>query len=287
MRTFNIPILSIICFAIFSCQNKNYKKIESLIAEWNNKEIVFPDNLIFTRFANDTISFQIPESSHKIIVFVDSVGCTSCKLQLHKWVTFMHEIDSICNKKVPFFFFFQSNNTHEIRHILRSENFTYPVCIDVEDKFNSLNQIPDQMMFQVFLIDESNHVKIIGNPIQNISIKELYKKELTQIENKSSPNTIIQSDSTTYHYDIVSPNKEVSKEITIHNIGENTFYIKGVTTSCDCIRVEYNWDKIESGKKASIIVKYKAEETGEFWRTITLYGNIPNESITLNFVGAT
>ena len=34
------------------------------------------------------------------------------------------------------------------------------------------------------------------------------------------------------------------------------------------------WDEIQPGESAVLTVKYKAEEPGDFWRTITIYGNI-------------
>ena len=43
--------------------------------------------------------------------------------------------------------------------------------------------------------------------------------------------------------------------------------------------------EIQPGESAVLTVKYKAEEPGDFWRTITIYGNIPDQSITLDFWG--
>ena len=44
-------------------------------------------------------------------------------------------------------------------------------------------------------------------------------------------------------------------------------------------------DEIPPGRKAAMKVEYKAEEPGDFWRTITIYGNIPEKSFTLDFWG--
>jgi hypothetical protein len=52
----------------FSCKEKDKRKeITRLITEWQGKEIVFPDNIIFTRHVSDTIDYQIPETDYKII----------------------------------------------------------------------------------------------------------------------------------------------------------------------------------------------------------------------------
>ena len=269
----------------FSCSNVKKKQVEILVNEWNNKEICFPAHPVFTRQLTDTVLYRIPKSDYKVVVFVDSVGCVSCKLQLSRWKEFMHEVDSLSDGAVPFIFFFQSKDLRELRYILKCDGFSHPVCIDTDDEFNRLNHFPGEMMFQTFLVDSENRVKVIGNPIHNLSVKDLYLKELTGMKSNPLPVTIVHPDSTEYHYGTVGENQTESKKVILHNTGKEVFRIKGVTTSCDCMTVEYGWDEIQPGESAVLTVKYKAEEPGDFWRTITIYGNIPDQSITLDFWG--
>lgn len=269
----------------FSCSNVKKKQVEILVNEWNNKEICFPAHPVFTRQLTDTVLYRIPKSDYKVVVFVDSVGCVSCKLQLSRWKEFMHEVDSLSDGAVPFVFFFQSKDLRELRYILKCDGFSHPVCIDTDDEFNRLNHFPGEMMFQTFLVDSENRVKVIGNPIHNLSVKDLYLKELTGMKSNPLPVTIVHPDSTEYHYGTVDENQTESKKVILHNTGKEVFRIKGVTTSCDCMTVEYGWDEIQPGESAVLTVKYKAEEPGDFWRTITIYGNIPDQSITLDFWG--
>lgn len=268
-----------------SCCNNERIAIEKLVNEWNDKEIQFPSNPVFTRMVTDTVSYKIPKTDYKVVVFVDSVGCISCKLQLPKWKEFIHEVDSLSDGNVPFVFFFQTKNVRELRYILRRDNFSHPVCIDTEDSFYKLNRFPGEMMFQTFLVDSENRVKVIGNPIHNLSVKDLYLKEIAGIEAVSLPVTTIQADSAEYHYGVVGENMTASRKIILKNTGNEVFRIKGTTTSCDCMTAEYDWDEIPPGGKAAMTVKYKAEEPGDFWRTITIYGNIPEKSFTLDFWG--
>lgn len=270
---------------LFSCSDDKKYDIEVLVKEWNNKEIRFPENPVFMRYVTDTVPYKIPKTDYKVVVFVDSVGCISCKLQLPKWKEFMHEVDSLSDGNVPFVFFFQTKNVRELRYILRRDNFSHPVCIDTEDSFYKLNRFPGEMMFQTFLVDSENRVKVIGNPIHNLSVKDLYLKEIAGIEAVSLPVTTIQADSAEYHYGVVGENMTASRKIILKNTGNEVFRIKGTTTSCDCMTAEYDWDEIPPGGKAAMTVEYKAEEPGDFWRTITIYGNIPEKSFTLDFWG--
>mgnify|MGYP000174855905 FL=1 len=279
--------ISFICLLFFamSCQKNDRAKVESLVKEWNNKEIRFPENPVFTRYVTDTIPYRIPKTDYKVVVFVDSVGCISCKLQLPRWKEFMHEVDSLSDGNVPFVFFFQTKDVRELRYILRRDNFSHPVCIDTEDRFYKLNRFPGEMMFQTFLVDSENRVKVIGNPIHNLSIKDLYLKEIAGIEAVSLPVTTIEADSAEYHYGVVRENMTASKKIVLKNTGKEVFRIKGTTTSCDCMTAEYDWDEIPPGEEAAMTVEYKAEDSGDFWRTITIYGNVPGKSVTLDFWG--
>lgn len=142
------------------------------------------------------------------------------------------------------------------------------------------------MMFQTFLVDADNRVKVIGNPIHNLSVKELYLNEIAGVRSNAWPVTVIQPDSTEYHYGEVNENETVDKRITLYNAGKEVFRIKGVTTSCNCMTVNYGWNEIKPGESAVMTVSYKAEESGDFWRTITVYGNVAEKSLTLDFYGS-
>jgi hypothetical protein len=85
---------------IFSCQtDKKKENITQLVTEWQGKEIVFPKNIVFTRYLTDTTNYRVPDSDYKILVYVDSTGCTSCKLQLSKWKEWIAYTDSITGSK--------------------------------------------------------------------------------------------------------------------------------------------------------------------------------------------
>ena len=285
LRRTSFLILLILVAFVTSCQNRRTADIQRLVEEWNLKKVVFPSRPVFTQYVTDTVSCQIPHSDYKIVAFVDSLGCISCKLQLPKWKEFMHEVDSLTGGSVPFLFFFQSKDVRELRYILRRDGFSHPVCIDTEDEFNRLNHFPDKMMFQTFLVDSCNRVKVIGNPIHNFSVRELYIKEIAGVGLQALPVTVVVPDSSAYHYGMVDEGQTVCRKILLRNTGKETFRMKGITTSCDCLTAEYAWNEIQAGETVEMAVSYKAESTGEFWRTLTVYGNVPDKSFTLDFYG--
>lgn len=136
---------------LYSC-NKKEKEIIQLVTQWRNKQIILPNKMVFTKSGTDTINYKFNHTKHKILVYVDSIGCTSCKLRLDKWKDFINHMDSISNNSVSYLFFFHPNDKKDIIPILKKEKFKIPICIDKQDELYKLNKFPYNTMFQTFLI---------------------------------------------------------------------------------------------------------------------------------------
>jgi hypothetical protein len=55
---------------LVSCQSADKKRkdeITRLVSKWQGKEIVFPKDITFTRYATDTVDYRIPESEYKVL----------------------------------------------------------------------------------------------------------------------------------------------------------------------------------------------------------------------------
>lgn len=79
--------------SLFSCKETKKENISHLVKEWNNKKIVYPDIMHFTVLGADT-NFLF-KSEYRIITYVDSAGCASCKLKLEWWKKFISQLDTI------------------------------------------------------------------------------------------------------------------------------------------------------------------------------------------------
>ncbi len=276
-------LLSVILFC--ACRETREEHVERLIQKWQGKEVKFPENPIFTRFINDTVDYQTSATRYKIVIYVDSMGCMSCKLQLHRWKEFITQVDSVSGNTIPFLFFFQSKDNEDLRRILKRDNFSIPVCIDTEDRFNKLNNFPSDMMFQTFLLDKDNKVVVIGNPIHNLAVRDLYLKEIAGIEHVKLPETTLVTNQEEYDMGTVGENETKAQQVILSNNGTEIFKLKGITTSCECTTTKQEWTEIDPGETATLTVYYKTEQPGDFYRTVTIYGNVPGESLTLSLVG--
>lgn len=139
-----------------------------------NKEIVFLNKMYFSIQGKENVDFCIKDIEYKIVVYVDFVGCISCKLYLFKWKELIYYVDFIQFECVQFLFFFFFKNGRDIYYIMRMDKFIYLVCVDIFDFFNKLNYFFDDVRFQIFLLNKENKVVVVGNFIYNLNIRDLF-----------------------------------------------------------------------------------------------------------------
>lgn len=285
MRPLDLIILLLTIF-LSACQDKQKEIITLLVKEWQGKQILFPENMVFTRFASDTTNFVIPTSDYKVLVFVDSIGCTSCKLQLSRWKEFIRYTDSISQKNIPFLFFFQFDDQWEIHSLLIRENFDKPICLDRSDSLNQLNHFPKDIRFQVFLLDKNNKVVVIGNPVHNPNVKELYLEEISRKQPVAPIQTTVKVEKESLLLETIPLGKSKDTLFKLVNTGDQPLVIIDVTTTCGCAQTLFDKHPVQPGESLHIKVGVTPENKGLFDETITVKCNT-NQLIKLNVRGNT
>lgn len=270
-----------------SCSDRQKKEITSLVEYWKGKEILFPATSIFIQ-DKDTIDFPL-KSQYKILSYVDSAGCVSCKLKLSEWKDFINVVDSV-NPSVKVLFFFSPEKIKDVYRALYQSYFHHPVCIDLEDSLNILNNFPSNMTFQTFLLNSENRVLAIGNPIQNPNVKELYLniiqgKNMQSNDKKNILQTKVSVDKSSVSLGSFDWQKEQIISFRIKNIGNKALVIQNVNTSCGCTTVNYSREPIQPGKEIALEVIYKAEHPEHFNKTISIYCNAEVSPVVLKISG--
>ncbi|MCD8164673.1 MAG: DUF1573 domain-containing protein [Bacteroides sp.] len=234
------------------CTSSEKRKIIRIVRQWEGKEVLFPEDPVFTLYGKDTVDFALPSSGYRIFSYVDSIGCISCKLQLEKWKYFIRETDSVMGFEVPVLFFFHPKNYKDLSYILRRDRFGLPVCIDEKNEINHLNQFPQEMAFQTFLLNEENRVVAIGNPVHNPRVKELYYHTMLEKEPVKTPVLYTQVEADRYSADLGSFDWTLPAEanFTIRNRGNRLWVIEDIVTSCGCISVAYDKEPLPPGGDA-------------------------------------
>lgn len=174
-----LAIFIIITCVSSSCNQKEYKAMK-IIHYWKGKEIIIPDSIKFKKHGIYPIDLYRQESDCKILVYVDSIGCTSCKMKLEEWNKMISHFDSISNYKVEYLFVIHNKNPKELSYVLINDNFEIPVFVDTNDILNKINKFPQDILYQTFLLNSKNEVLFVGNPVYNDAVKELYDDFLTK-----------------------------------------------------------------------------------------------------------
>lgn len=289
MNNNNCSILVIIAFLFFSCADKSKTNISSLLAQWENKQVLFPSNATFTLQGKDTVAYQMLNDGYKILNYVDSLGCMSCKLHLEDWLGLMKELDSISMNKFQSLFFFVPKKGTEIYQTLRVAHFDYPVCIDEQDSLNILNHFPSDPRFQTFLLDKNNRVVAIGNPVHNPKVKELYMKIIKgekELQSSSvASQTQVSLNTASLDLGTFSSAENQKGIFQLKNTGNKPLVINAVTTSCGCTQVAYEKQPISPGGTTHLTVNYKADHPEHFNKTIVVHCNAKESPIQLTITG--
>lgn len=187
-RLFAVLCILGVMFLLVSCNTRERNQVQ-LVRAWQGKEIVYPDDFVYTVYGEDTIKTS-EKSQFQILSYVDSIGCMSCKLKLGLWKSFIEELNAYYN--VSILFVFQTEMSEETKYILKRYNFNYPIVFNKEDSFIALNNLPADDDFRTFLLDKDNKVLAIGNPIHNPKVKELYLKIIQgeEVEQKDESKVI-------------------------------------------------------------------------------------------------
>ena len=281
-------VVWIMCvWLLVSCSESREEAVYRLVKEWTGKEIKFPERSVFTVQGKDTVDFTYQDADYKVLVYVDSVGCTSCELQLDRWKKVIKEMTEETGKDIPFLFFFHPKDMKELRYLTRRDSFTYPVCFDEKDELNVLNRFPLDMTFQTFLLDEENRVVSVGNPVHNPKVKELYLKHIMGSGNDSmeTPKTSVELPEAEKDFGTIPLNEKREHVFKLLNTGNKPLVVYDVTTSCGCTKAEYSKEPVRPGETLDLKVIYNAEDKGRFRKSLRVYCNVEDSPSNLTVVG--
>lgn len=182
MKSIVYIILS--CYLIVGCSFFSRKKeISNIINEWEQKEIIFPTLLISDFNKQDSIFQTLLEYKYKILHFIDSSGCTPCKLTFYEWTQLTKEIQDFQKEIAIIYVIAVKDSVTMIKtnQWKQLHKFKIPIFYDTKHILNDTNQFIKDPIYQTFLLDHNNRVLVIGNPIYNTKIWNLYKKTITNI----------------------------------------------------------------------------------------------------------
>lgn len=143
------------------------------------REIIYPDNLVFfspETTVNKIDSVTMYSSQLKIVTHIDA-DCGSCVSELKEWENF---IDVEALDRLSYLFIVSSSDRlNKFQWMYEKEIILfYPVLLDVEQKFSTLNNLPSDKRFHCFLLNTRNEVLAVGNPLVSKAVLKLYKDQI-------------------------------------------------------------------------------------------------------------
>ena len=99
----------------------------------------------------------------------------SCKFSDLKLWSVVHK-----HFRIPVVLVCETQDIPSTRYRLQSINWRFPVVYDTAGLFRTNNRISTPVL-QTFLLDSGNHPLIVGNPIGNTQLWNLYEKEIARL----------------------------------------------------------------------------------------------------------
>ena len=288
MKAYSYTLALLMLLMLPACKQTQSEKLEKLLREWTGKEIVFPNNPSFTIYGEQEADFKIPTDGYKVVHYLDSIGCISCKLNLEKWKEYIAYMDSATNGTVPCVFFFHAKEKREVKISLKEDNFDYPVCMDTANEFYQLNRFPMYPILQTFLLDKDNRIVAMGDPVTNPKIKELYLNLINGKQSKQeleATQTTAEISTSTIRFGSFHWEEKQDTVVTLRNTGKKLLVIHDIVTSCGCTVADYDKRPVMPGKSVDVKISFKADHPEHFNKTVGIYCNTTESPFVVKVMG--
>ena len=173
--------LSVIMSLTIGCQS-NAKRIEEVLRDFTSHPIVMCTKDCVTFCSDSTYNPQtINDAILKYVCYIDSSECSPCILKnAYKWNDYISMFKKYGND-ISFLYVISSKNYREIISQARESGFCQAIYIDTLGVFAKRNShIPKESMYHVFLLDNENHIILVGNPLTNKTIENHFMKIVTK-----------------------------------------------------------------------------------------------------------
>lgn len=175
---------------IYSCdfinKRRSFHETKSRIDKLYGKTLVLPDTLNIL-YHNQLMPCKKTNLLHGELFIVSRISgtCARCVHNLKIWEEEL--INHVDTSRIKFLFYIYSDDYKYFKNIFYPEiNHDYPLLIDTKDSFIVLNKLTEyDSRFHTFLLDENHNIKLVGSPLFNNEMKELYFREIEKIYSES------------------------------------------------------------------------------------------------------
>ncbi|MDE6514255.1 MAG: DUF1573 domain-containing protein [Muribaculaceae bacterium] len=263
-------------------ENDVRQEVEACLREWIGRQVELPTDVGYFTTKGDSADSQFPTEEFKILRYVGRDGCSSCKLHLHIYPQVLAELKERTGCPVGFVCIVNPADMNEIRRLLWRDNSAgLTMWVDEADSLNSINIFPEIGDLQTFLLDGENRVLAVGDPAVNPRVMRLFADVLGS-DSIRGRGAMALTELVAYaqekEFGTVGAGDTARCEFRITNAGRGEFVLDRVVTSCDCTTAQLSADTIRPGQSAVLSVVFSEKDPiGEFYRTVSIFGNTRQE----------
>ena len=172
--------------AIILCNNcsgnkDSIKKLDAELRQFKAKAITLPTNLL----AKNCEEQVLPDSTLllrplKMVVYINQDGCQSCKLRSLLPI-YMYILENQYRENFGVVIILNTQEIEVAEFTLKEIGFCKTVFFDPDACFERLNpHLPANEQLHTFLLNNNNKVILVGNPVHNERLNDLYIKEMNK-----------------------------------------------------------------------------------------------------------
>lgn len=172
-------ILLILLFLGTSCSLKNNK--ESM-EDWKDYSSDFIKGHLNKKFSYSDVSSEMDslENMTLKIFYSVNIDCETCLMKFSFWTKFKDLLEKKYGMFVPVIAIVRSEISYGSIDLKVSEYWDGLWLYDKNDFFIEKNQLYDER-FQAVLVDKDDKIRLIGNPMLNEQLTELYEKTIVML----------------------------------------------------------------------------------------------------------
>ena len=240
MIKYIVRIIIIMCCSLVSCNGirEQQETFVSLIGQ----EIHVPSNLD-VRIQQAVLDYIPRGRDYTMIAYIDSSGCTSCRMKLPIWNSVINELKSYENVDVDFIMILNTTEKREIDYMLKRDSFLYPVVLDPDGSFRDENLLPKDNSLHTFLLDCENKIVAVGNPAFNPKIRDVYRKIISSGAKSMDARPGLYCEASV-PIGVVCAEDTIEQIVSLQNKGDRIMTIREIIPSSNSLNVVWKDDTI-------------------------------------------
>lgn len=246
-------IIFLLSIFLLSCSKQDGNRNPHLNAYSFGQKIELPKSLSI-QILTKQIDYDFSNPDFTILVQIDSTDCSPCEMKLKRWTTLINKCKQFDDLNLNFIMLINEDIKEEALKIINHDLFLHPVSF-----INDSAMYRFDNGYNVYLLDSENRIILIGNPLTNPKIEELYFETFN--EYGSSRTNLAQIDIPFRNFGIVKPGESVSKTFLITNVSKQNLKIQAIIPSCDCINTAIDKKEIPHNKSATLSLTFTQDST--------------------------